>query len=215
MLFEKVRFLPEISYGLFANIDGIDQLHLTPVNHIVQMRPQFHHIDAHSEQERLGRPRDPGTMPARVSEARAIHMTVKSSVDGEEDSTDTMAERISAAQQEPWRSHRYVDEDSSEAWDAFHENLFVGAEGEIEDNEELQEKVPKLVSRLDDGAYLDTISAPRDAARLSRSKMVRKDRGRKKGKGKEKDTAGDGEDSDTSSTLSDPPSEPASVQDDA
>ena len=141
-------------------------------------------------------------------------MTVKSSVDGEEDSTDTMAERITAAQQEPWRNHRYIDEDSSEAWDAFHENLFVGAEGRMEEDEELQAKVPKLVSGLDDGAYLDTISAPRDAARLSRSKRVKKDPNRKTAKSKEKEAAGD-EESDSSSTLSDLPSNSETEKDGA
>ena len=128
-------------------------------------------------------------------------MTVKSSVDGEEDSTDTMAERISAAQQEPWKSHRYVDEDTSEAWDSFHDNLFVSAADMPEKNEELQAKVPKLVSGLDDGVYLDTISAPRDAARLSRSKKVRTGRNRKKEKGKGRKVDVNEED-DVSSSLS-------------
>ena len=139
-------------------------------------------------------------------------MTVKSNVDGEEETTDTMAERISAAQAEPWKTQRYIDEDSGEAWDAFHKYLFVGAGAELEDNEDLLANMPQLRSALDDVEYLDTISAPRDAAKLSRSKKVRKDRDRK-GKGKEKAT--DGAESDTSSTLSDPPSESESEEDDA
>lgn len=139
-------------------------------------------------------------------------MTVKSNVDGEEETTDTMAERITAAQAEPWKMQKYVDEDSVEAWEAFHKHLFVGAKTGLETNEDLLANMPQLKSAEDDAEYLDSISAPRDAAKLSRSKKVRKDRD-KKGKGKEKAT--ERAESDTSSTLSDPPSESESEEDDA
>jgi DNA-directed RNA polymerase-3 subunit RPC5 len=175
------------------------------------MRPQFHHIDAHSEQERFGRARDPA-MAARVQEARAIHMTVKTNVDGEEETTDTMAERISAAQAEAWKTQRYVDEDDEEAWEAYHRHLFVGADAGLMENEDLLVAIPPLKSALDNVEYLDTISAPRDAAKLSRSKKVRRNR-EKKGKGRE--STAEGTESDTSSTLSDPPSDSESDQDDA
>jgi DNA-directed RNA polymerase III subunit RPC5 len=188
-----------------------DQLHLTPVDNIVQMRPQFHHIDAHTEQERFGRVRDPA-MATRVPEARAIHMTVKSNVDGEEETTDTMAERIAAAQSEAWKTQRYVDEDDVEAWAAYEKHLFVGAAAGLENNEDLQANMPQLKSALDDAEYLDTISAPRDAAKLSRSKKVGKKRNNK-GKGKE--NAAEGAESDSSSTISDSASDSGSDEDDA
>jgi DNA-directed RNA polymerase-3 subunit RPC5 len=95
-------------------------------------------------------------------------MTVKSSIDGEEDSSDNMAERIMVAQQEPWQHHRYIDEDSVDAWATFHENLFVG--NEYEDKQELVEKVPKLSSVFQDSELLDKVSVTRDAAKLSRDK---------------------------------------------
>ncbi len=161
------------------------------------MRPQFHHIDAQSEQDRIGR-RD-SAMPARATEARAIHMTVKSNIDGEEDTTDTMAQRIATAQSEQWKSHRFVDDDDAEAWEAYAQDLFVGADIGAQDVNELLARFPKLKSNLDDAEYLDTISAPRDAAKLSRSKKLKKSK-----KGKEKQTAtADALESDTSSTLSD------------
>lgn len=183
---------PQYMIGTFRN----NQLHLIPADHIVQMRPQFHHIDAHSEQERLGRSRDPNAPPLRPQEARSIHMTVKNTIDGEEDTTDTMQERIIATQAEPWRHHSYVDENDHAAWESFDGNLFVGALGET--NEELQQRVPKLSSAYDDSEYLNIISAPRDATRLSRSNRPKKDR---HGKGKE--GAEDGEQSDSTITLSD------------
>jgi DNA-directed RNA polymerase-3 subunit RPC5 len=117
-------------------------------------------------------------------------MTVKSSIDGEEDSSDNMAERIMVAQQEPWQHHRYIDEDSVDAWATFHENLFVG--NEYEDKQELVEKVPKLSSVFQDSELLDKVSVTRDAAKLSRDK-----RGGTKGKG-------EAEDSDTSMTSDSP-----------
>jgi DNA-directed RNA polymerase-3 subunit RPC5 len=123
-------------------------------------------------------------------------MTVKNTVDGEEDSTDTMQERIIATQAEPWRHHSYIDENDHAAWESYDGNLFVG--GGEKDNEELQRRVPKLVSAFDDAEYLNIISAPRDATRLSRRKRARED---PKGKGKE--GADDGEQSDSTITLSD------------
>lgn len=129
-------------------------------------------------------------------------MTVKSNVDGEEDSTDTMPVRIQQAQSEPWKSHRFADEDSTECWEVFNENLFIGTEVAFEvGDEDLLAKKPRLMSSLNDAEYLDEISAPMDAAKLSRSQKVKKSR---KGKGKEKagQEAQNGAESD-SSTLSD------------
>lgn len=165
------------------------------------MRPQFHHIDAQSEQDRVGRRAEAG--PARATEARAIHMIVKNAMDGEEESSDTMAQRISTAQAEQWKSHRFVDEMDDDAWKAYEENLFVGARfgsrGENVETSDLLANLPALKSNLDDGEYLDHISAPRDAAKLSRSKKIPKSK-----KGKEKETTtGAAVESDTSSTLSD------------
>ncbi len=141
-----------------------DQLHLTPVDHVVQMRPQFHHIDAQTEIDRAKSQRDP--VNVRVAEPRAIHMTVKPTAEGEEETTDTMAERIRSVQEEPWRKLKYVDEDSAEAWEAYKEHLF------IEDTDD----VPKLVSSMTALEYLDSISAPRAPAKLAKlNKMKKKD----------------------------------------
>lgn len=127
-------------------------------------------------------------------------MTVKNAVDGEEDTSNTMQERITATQAEAWAHHRYVDEDDNAAWESYDVNLFVGRSDE--DNDELQHRVPKLLSAVDDVDYLNIISAPRDAAKLSRSKKVKTDQN---GKGKE--GADDGEKSDSTITLSDSPSD--------
>ena len=141
-------------------------------------------------------------------------MTVKSSIDGEEDTTDTMAMRIASVQSESWRNYRYIDEDSAEAWDAFHENLFVrSGDGMEEDEEDLKNKVPALVSKFDDLEYLDTISAPLDAVTLSRSKKIRRDRKRNRAKTTAKGDPEDEAESDASSTLSDSASDTNSGED--
>lgn len=121
-------------------------------------------------------------------------MTVKSTVDGEEDSSDTMAERITATQQEPWTHHRYIDEDSAEAWETFHENLF--APNEMIENHELVEQTQNLSSRFEDSELLDTISVTMDAAKMSRKKTSLPERSKGKGKEKEAAAAVDGEQND-------------------
>ncbi len=136
-------------------------------------------------------------------------MTVKSNVDGEEDSTDTMGARITAVQTEPWKTHQFIDEDATEAWDSFQENMFVASELRIEDNAELQDKLPRLKTALDNLEYMDIISAPSNPAKVSRSKTGKSKVEKGKGKEKEGDAA---EESDTSSSLSGPPSEPESEE---
>jgi len=125
------------------------------------MRPQFHHIDAQTELER-GRTRE--AVPPRATEPRAIHMTVKPTADGEEETTDTMAERIRSVQEEPWRKLCYVDEDSEEAWNAYNEHLFV--ENTVE--------VPRLESTMGAAEYLDAIGAPRAPEKVGKLDKLRK-----------------------------------------
>jgi DNA-directed RNA polymerase III subunit RPC5 len=169
------------------------------------MRPQFHHIDAHTELEHQLRARDPSAAAARSFEARAVHMTVKSSIDGEEDTGENMTERITTVQQEPWTHHRYVDEDSADAWETFDGDLFVY--DEVVEKQGRPEQIQHLASGFEDEELLDTISVTRDAAKLSRKKagIAEKGKGKGKGKGKDKEAAADGDDSDSSATSSSTP----------
>lgn len=174
---------PQYMVGTFRK----GQLHLTPITNIVQLRPQFHHIDAVADIDRARQ--STGAAPPPPAQARAVQMTVKQATDNDEDAEIPMATRIRQAQEEPWRKLRYVDENSGEAWDAF-EELFVPNREMLEDEKKVGEgeekekekdeaidglaETPKLVSTMDDMQYLDAISAPRDAARLSRSKRGKK-----------------------------------------
>ncbi|KAG9235835.1 DNA-directed RNA polymerase III subunit Rpc5 [Amylocarpus encephaloides] len=185
---------PKYMVGIFRK----NQLHLTPVDHMVQMRPQFHHIDALAEHKKLFAARDSA---AGASVTRAIHMTVKSSIDGEEDSTDTMAQRIAATQAEDWEHHHYIDENTDESWTQF-EHFYIGDNGD-----EALERLPRLATALLDNEYLDAVSAPGDEARLSRSTKTKKG----KGKGKEMEVVGTKGEAieDESSGVSDIDEEPA------
>ncbi|KAH9897142.1 hypothetical protein F4778DRAFT_245657 [Xylariomycetidae sp. FL2044] len=114
-----------------------EQLHLTPANAVIQLRPQLHHLDAATEQDRLTRSREGGPGGGKEGggagggpssgpqAARAITMSIKGAgpAGSGEPTTDTMADRLRLVQQEPWRKLRYANEESSEAWDMFGQNL--------------------------------------------------------------------------------------------
>ncbi|RKF63378.1 hypothetical protein GcC1_139013 [Golovinomyces cichoracearum] len=159
---------PQYMIGTFRK----DQLHLTPVDNIVQMRPQFHHIDAAVEQERSSRVRE--TNVSAKSEAKAVQMTVKSQIDGENSNNAerSMAARIAAAQSEAWKAHRYVDEDTDEAWLEYSESMFVCSK--LEKTEEMLAQLPRLKSTYNDTEYMDLISGQRDSARLAKKKVKEK-----------------------------------------
>jgi hypothetical protein len=138
-------------------------------------------------------------------------MTVKSSTDGEEETSETMAQRIAAVQSEAWISHQYIDEGVEASWNVYEEGLFVG--GKKYPEEKLKE-LPKLVSALDNSEYLDSICPPRNATKLP-SRRIKKE---KTDKGKQVAVEGaadepEGAESDTYSNLEDPSSNEESEQD--
>ncbi|POS88224.1 hypothetical protein EPUL_000127 [Erysiphe pulchra] len=161
----KDRTTPQYMIGTFRK----NQLHLTPVDEIVQMRPQFHHIDAAVEQERLSRVREPNTTVK--TEARAVQMTVKSQTDSDNinNAERPMAVRIATAQAEPWKNYRYIDEDEDEAWFEYSQSMFV-CPG-LEKTEDILPKLPHLKSKYTDSEFLDVISGQRDSARLAKNKI--------------------------------------------
>ncbi|TVY78323.1 DNA-directed RNA polymerase III subunit rpc5 [Lachnellula suecica] len=159
---------PQYMIGVFRE----NQLHLTPVDHLVQMRPQFHHVDAAVEAERRDASKTPAA--ARPQEARAVHLTAKSAIDGEEENDDTMAERIAAVQAEQWKTFRIIDENSNEAWKSYDENMFVGHDKGLKTTEELRAEIPKLSSVWNNAEYLDALAPKRNAAKVKKEKTKTK-----------------------------------------
>ncbi|KAF4126908.1 Sin-like protein conserved region [Geosmithia morbida] len=111
-------------------------LHLTPASSLVHLRPQLHHIDASTQLERRTAGGDSGGAGAGAggvsgasgaagASAKAIHMTVKTTSDTDGVSTETMADRLRAAQSEHWRKLRYTDENDEAAWEVYNESLFL------------------------------------------------------------------------------------------
>ncbi|KAH7312417.1 Sin-like protein conserved region-domain-containing protein [Stachybotrys elegans] len=115
----------EVQYmvGVFQGMD----LHLTPVSSLVHLRPQLHHIDATAQLERqaaAGASKDAAPSSATTG-ARAIHMTIKTTADGDSVPIETMADRLRSVQTEQWRRMRYTDENEESAWDVYNDSLFL------------------------------------------------------------------------------------------
>ncbi|KAF6831738.1 DNA-directed RNA polymerase III complex subunit rpc37-like protein [Colletotrichum musicola] len=131
----------EVQYmiGVFQGKD----LHLTPVTNLVHLRPQLHHVDAVAQQERnasaaaaakenagAGAGAGASGAGAQGAAGRAIHMTIKTTADGSQAKSETMADRLRSVQIEPWRKLRYTDENDEAAWDIYQESLILRAPGD-------------------------------------------------------------------------------------
>ncbi|KAG5932259.1 hypothetical protein E4U59_007656 [Claviceps monticola] len=116
----------------------LENLHLTPVSSLVHLRPQLHHLDATTQQERNASSSSSSSAAAAATSkdnpsggtgaapaARAIHMTIKNTADGETVTTETMADRLRYVQTETWRKMRYTDENEEAAWEVYNESLFL------------------------------------------------------------------------------------------
>ena len=108
-----------------------ENFHLTPVSSVVHLRPVPHHIDALTEQERLSRGASgagasSSDKAGTASGARAIHMTIKSAMDGDGGvATETIADRLRKVQMEPWRRMEWVHDEAELAWEAYNECLLL------------------------------------------------------------------------------------------
>jgi len=140
---------PNYMLGTFRG----NELHLTPIDGTVQMRPQFHHVDAQSQVARNKYWRDRDTLESGRTEPRLMQQlqVAKSSTDGEEFNITQTMKYLTDAAEEPWTKLQYYNEESEEAYTSYHEKLFVkdtvGA--------------PQLKTVLIDEQYLDVISAPK------------------------------------------------------
>lgn len=148
---------------------SLGNLHLTSASSLIHLRPQPHHIDAASEQERNARgigAGGAGSAPTKEA-ARAIHMTIKQSKDGGDDELvqETMADRLKKVQTETWRKMRYVHDESSDAWAMSEEVLYLndakGKEAEGSGGHagaELADKVAALSTGWREVSMLETTS---------------------------------------------------------
>ncbi|KHN98991.1 DNA-directed RNA polymerase III complex subunit Rpc37 [Metarhizium album ARSEF 1941] len=147
-------------------------LHLTPVSSLVHLRPQLHHLDAATQQERsASASASKEAAGSSSTAARAIHMTIKNTADGDAVTTETMADRLRFVQTENWRKMRYTDENEEAAWEVYNESLFLypkaggsKAAGESETKEKepaetgMEELAPKLGAKWNTKQMLEAVS---------------------------------------------------------
>lgn len=132
-----------------------NQLHLTKVDGTVQMRPQFHHLDAEDERNRLAASRAAaldGDSTGGPNNPRSLLQRAKTETEAEKGRAEDRLKRVlQSSEAEEWVRLAYVDEGEDEAFDKFHERMFVkDVHG-----------TTKLKSSMNDEEYLDAISAPR------------------------------------------------------
>ncbi|GAM85061.1 hypothetical protein ANO11243_030640 [Dothideomycetidae sp. 11243] len=155
---------PQYMLGTFKG----RQLHLTRVDGIAQMRPQFHHLDAVTHVDRAtAAQRDPDDATARPApQARGFTQSYRPNRD---DNPRTAAEKslMQLAAEEKWTRLNYHDEEDAEAYDAY-ANLF------IDEPDVAQE----LRSSMTNEEFLDAISVPRHdpGGRRKKKPLTRKQR---------------------------------------
>lgn len=149
---EEERGKPVYFLGAFRD----QELHLTKVDGTVQMRPQFHHLDAEEQRTRLAASRaaamDPGAEQRSQGDPRSLLMKNKTAEESEKDKAeDKLRRTLQASEAEPWTNLEYVDEDQEEAYEKFRDRFFLR---EVD-------AAPKLKSGMENEEYLDAISMPR------------------------------------------------------
>jgi DNA-directed RNA polymerase-3 subunit RPC5 len=158
--------------ALSTNAILAENLHLTPVSSLVHLRPQLHHLDAATQQERNASASAAKEATGSASTAaRAIHMTIKNTAEGDAVTTETMADRLRFVQTENWRQMRYTDENEEAAWEVYNESLFLQpktgtkeADGDGETKElegaerDMEDLVPKFGAKWNDKQMLEAVS---------------------------------------------------------
>ena len=138
-----------------------DNVYLSPVSAVVQLRPQLHHLDALNElpKARAGKGQKEGEeRPAPESEARAVDVKIKAAA--QEDSEAALVagnlELLKKMQEEKWTTYDWVDAEMQQSWDMY-EDCMIQHDAE---------NLPDLQSAISSEDYLDKMSAPRiDPAR--------------------------------------------------
>ncbi|QIW99370.1 hypothetical protein AMS68_004888 [Peltaster fructicola] len=130
-------------------------LHLSKVHGTVQMRPQFHHVDAEEQRNRVAASRVAATeadASRPAPPARALQQSYKDlNDDKDKDAPERkLRKMLQNAEEEEWASLQYVDEQEDLAFDTFNRCMFVPTE-----------TAKPLKSELTAEKYLDQVSLPR------------------------------------------------------
>ncbi|KAI4727269.1 hypothetical protein E4T49_04958 [Aureobasidium sp. EXF-10728] len=147
---------PNYMLGAFRG----DELHLTRVDGVVQMRPQFHHVDAITHAETAARRTEASETTSsstsaptatKQPQALALAQTYKDNRDVENLEALRAKNLLLIAAEEKWTRLEYFDEDEEASYAMYHSRLFHGDAG----------NAVGLKSAMRNEEYLDAISAPR------------------------------------------------------
>ncbi|KAI5308997.1 hypothetical protein KEM55_004330 [Ascosphaera atra] len=130
-----------------------NELHLSPLAGVVQLRPQLHHLDALDDLslQKKAASKGKGGDDAEP-EARAIDMRVKSTnTERAETGGQSNNELLKKIQEERWERFVWVDENDEESWDHYEEYMFNPS----------PETLASLESKISSEDYIDEMSAPR------------------------------------------------------
>lgn len=91
-----------------------DQLHLSQVNGVAQLRPQFHHIDARAQLSKARQARErAANEPVRMNEPRLVQQMARTAADDEEINIAQTSAFLSKASEEKWIPLQYHDDEVS------------------------------------------------------------------------------------------------------
>lgn len=117
----------------------------------VQMRPQFHHLDAKGQLARARQTRErAANEAARPAESKLITQRAVMAED-EEMNVKQTEDFLDKAAREHWLNLQYYDEDTEEAYTSYAKALFLKDTSRVE----------QLKSPLNNDQFLDAISIPR------------------------------------------------------
>lgn len=154
-----------------------DEIHLTHLDGVVQMRPQLHHLDAAEEAKRkadtAGKTKQPlDGMPTKL-ETKAIEMKIKDSKEDPKDrSLNANAQLLRDIQADKWVKHEWLDESDSN--------------GTI--NTSTQDlSARRLTAAINNDEWLDKMSSPSNELR---QRLKGRDRERARRKRQERQRSG-------------------------
>ncbi|KAF1839486.1 hypothetical protein BDW02DRAFT_486822 [Decorospora gaudefroyi] len=134
---------PSYMLGTFRD----NELHLTRLDGLVQLRTQFHHVDASEHLEALQRRREKESQEgAKVAEPKAFLAQVKKT--GGDTAAELTQAFMKSTNQEQWQKLTYYDENDPVAFDTYTDRLFLHD----------VESAPKLQAKINNTQFLDAIS---------------------------------------------------------
>ncbi|KIY01805.1 uncharacterized protein Z520_01943 [Fonsecaea multimorphosa CBS 102226] len=163
-----------------------NQIHLSYLDAVVQMRPQLHHIDAEDEtnQKRLAGSNNTGSsrqkpgleQPTPKVESKAIEIKIRDTKDDSKDRTmNDNARQLRDIQMDEWQSYEWVDADEPNARRIFDLRMRLVSDP--------LHALPKLQSCISNGDWLDKMSAPREDGKKG---LLAKLRGRERERARRK-----------------------------